>query len=116
MAAGFLVFAAVYFGFALIQESFYVWPLFIIYGLYEALTEGIGKAYVVDLVPSEKRATALGIYHAATGIMMLFASIIAGLLWDILGAPVPFVFGGSMAVLSGLLLLVLMPQMHQIRE
>jgi MFS family permease len=116
MAAGFLVFAAVYFGFALIHESFYVWPLFVIYGLYEALTEGIGKAYVVDLVPSDKRATALGIYHAATGIMMLFASIIAGLLWDILGASVPFIFGGSMAVLSALMLLVLMPQMHQIRE
>jgi MFS family permease len=116
MTVGFLVFAAVYFGFAFIQESIYVWPLFVIYGLYEALTEGIGKAYVVDLVPSDKWATALGIYHAATGIMMLFASIIAGLLWDILGAPVPFIFGGSMAVLSALLLLVLMPQLHQIRE
>ena len=116
MAAGFLVFAAVYFGFALIQENIYVWPLFVIYGLYEALTEGIGKAYVVDLVPSDKRATALGIYHAATGIMMLFASIIAGLLWDILGAPIPFIFGGSIAVLSALLLMVLMPRMHQIRE
>jgi MFS family permease len=116
MTAGFLVFAAVYFGFSLIQESIYVWPLFIIYGLYEALTEGIGKAYVVDLVPSNKRATALGIYQAATGIMMLFASIIAGLLWDILGAPVPFIFGGSMAVLSALLLVVLMPQSHHMME
>jgi len=39
-----------------------VWPLFVIYGLYEALTEGIGKAYIVDLVLSDKRATALGMY------------------------------------------------------
>ena len=116
MTAGFLVFAAVYFGFALIQKSIYVWPLFVIYGLYEALTEGIGKAYVVDLVPSDKRATALGIYHAATGIMMLFASIIAGLLWDILGAHVPFIFGGGMAVLSALLLVVLMPRSYHMIE
>jgi uncharacterized membrane protein len=37
-------------------------------------------------------------------------------LWDILGAPVPFIFGGSMAVLSALLLVVLMPQSHHMME
>lgn len=109
LGAGFVVFGIVYFGFAWVQQSIFIWPLFIIYGLYEALTEGVGKAYVVDIVPSDKRGTALGIYHAATGFMMLFASIIAGLLWDVLGAPAPFIFGGCLAAVSALLLVVLMP-------
>jgi hypothetical protein len=47
---------------------------------------------------------------------MLVASITAGLLWDILGAPAPFIFGGSMAVLSALLLVVLMPRSHHMIE
>ena len=109
LGAGFVVFGIVYFGFAWIQQSIYIWPLFIIYGLYEALTQGIGKAYVVDLVPSEKRGTALGIYHAATGFMMLFASIIAGLLWDIIAPSAPFIYGGGIAILSSLLLVLFMP-------
>ncbi len=113
MSAGFVVFGIVYFGFAWVQHSIYIWLLFIFYGLYEALTEGIGKAYVVDLVPSDKRATALGIYHGASGFMMLFASIIAGLLWDILGPSAPFIYGGAAAALSALLLVVLMPGDHR---
>ncbi len=110
LGAGFVVFGIVYFGFAWIQQSIYIWALFIIYGLYEALTKGIGKAYVVDLVPSDKRGTALGIYHAATGFMMLFASIIAGLLWDILGPAAPFIYGGGVAFLSSMLLILFMPR------
>lgn len=109
MTAGFVCFAAIYFGFALIRESIFIWPLFIMYGLYEALTGGIGSAYVVDLVSPDKRATALGLYHGVTGIMVLFASIIAGMLWDIFSAPAPFIYGGCAALLSAALLVVLMP-------
>ncbi|MDF1557576.1 MAG: MFS transporter [ANME-2 cluster archaeon] len=109
LSAGFIVFGFVYFGFAWVQQSIYIWPLFMIYGLYEALTEGSGKAYVVDLVSSDKRGTALGIYHATTGFMMLFASIIAGLVWDILGPSAPFIYGGGVAILSSLLIVLFMP-------
>lgn len=109
MSTGFVVFGIVYFGFALVRFSIYIWPLFIIYGIYEALTEGIGKAYVVDVVPWENRGTALGIYHAVTGFMMLFASIVAGLLWDILGPAAPFIYGGGLAILSSISLILFMP-------
>lgn len=109
MTAGFLVFAGVYFGFAWIEENVYIWPLFVIYGLYEALTRGVGAAYIVDMAPGDKRATALGLYHAATGIMMLFASIIAGLLWDAFGPQMPFIYGGCIAIVSGALLVTVMP-------
>ena len=91
----------------------YVWPLFAIYGVYAAFTEGVGKAYVVDLVPCEKRGTALGIYHTATGITIIFASIIAGLLWEFVGSSAPFAYGAATALLSAVLLLILMPKRHE---
>jgi MFS family permease len=110
MMWGFLIFAAVYAGFALTSKNLYVWPLFVIYGLYAAFTDGIGKAYVVDLVPVDKRATALGMYHTATGIMVLFASVVAGLLWDTFGAPAPFISGAATAVLAAVMMVLLMPR------
>ena len=110
---GFLIFAAVYLGFAFMPANIYVWPLFAIYGVYAAFTEGVGKAYVVDLVPCEKRGTALGIYHTATGITIVFASIIAGLLWEFIGSSAPFVYGAATALLSAVLLVVLMPKRHE---
>jgi MFS family permease len=109
MTWGFLIFACVYAGFAFTSETIYVWMLFVVYGLYAALTDGIGRAYVVDLVPFDKRATALGIYHTAIGMMMLFSNLIAGILWDMIGAPAPFIYGAIAAVVSAVMLIVLMP-------
>lgn len=109
MTCGFLIFACVYAGFALTAENIYVWLLFVVYGLYAALTDGIGRAYVVDLVPFDKRATALGIYHTAIGVMMLFANVLAGILWDLIGAPAPFIYGALTAFVSAVMLIVLMP-------
>lgn len=113
MLWGFLIFAAVYLGFALMPANVYVWPLFAIYGVYAAFTDGVGKAYVVDLVPFDKRGTALGIYHTATGVMIIFSSIIAGLLWEFVGSSAPFVYGAATALLCAVLLLVLMPKRHE---
>ncbi|MBW6470787.1 MAG: MFS transporter [Methanosarcinaceae archaeon] len=113
MLWGFLIFAAVYIGFALMPANIYVWPLFAIYGIYAAFTNGVAKAYVVDLVPFDKRGTALGIYHTATGVMIIFSSIIAGLLWEFIGSSAPFVYGAATAVLSAVFLLILMPKRHE---
>ncbi len=110
MVSGFLVFSAVYFAFAFVSESFYVWPLFAIYGLYIAATEGVSKALVTDIVPSERRGTALGLYHTAVGIVAFVASFIAGLLWTYLSPSAPFIYGGVMALLAALIFLVFMPE------
>lgn len=110
MVSGFLVFSAVYFAFAFVSESFYVWPLFAIYGLYIAATEGVSKALVTDIVPSERRGTALGLYHTAVGIVTFAASFIAGLLWTYIGPAATFVYGGVMALLAALIFLIFMPE------
>jgi len=53
------------------------------------LTEGVGKAYISNLVPQEKTGTAFGIYQTTIGLCTFFASLIAGLFWtyiDVSGA------------------------------
>ncbi len=107
LISGFAIFAAVYGGFALATDAWAVWPLFIVYGAYIAFTEGVGKAYVSDLVPSERRGTAMGLYNACIGVMLLLSSVIGGGLWDLFGPPATFAFGASTAGLAALLLLVM---------
>jgi MFS family permease len=90
---GLLVFAVVYAGFALIGSSAPVWPLFAVYGIYMAFTDGISRALVVDLVPASVRGKALGIHQALTGACVLIAGIVAGVLWQTVSPAAPFVVG-----------------------
>ena len=94
---GFAVFALVYFGFGLYVNRFMVWPLFAVYGFYMAMTDGVSKAYISDMVGAESRATAIGLYYCVTGILTLFASLIAGLLWTLVGKQAPFLYGAIAA-------------------
>ncbi len=108
LVVGYAVFAVVYFGFALLRAPAARWAvpaLFLVYGAYYALTEGAQRALVVDLVPAPLRATALGTFATATGLALLPASLIAGRLWDSLGASAPFFYGGTTATAALLLLL-----------
>jgi MFS family permease len=109
LVGGFLIFSLVYAGFALATDGWIVWPLFIVYGAYIAFTDGVGKAYVSDLVPAERRGTAMGLYNASTGVMLLLSSLIGGALWDLVGPPATFAFGASTALAAGLCLLLFAP-------
>jgi MFS family permease len=72
-----------------------------------ALTEGVGKAYISNLVPQEKTGTAFGVYQTTIGLITFFASLIAGLLWTYIGVSAPFIFGSIMAMISAFLFVVL---------
>jgi MFS family permease len=106
---GLLIFALVYAGFAAARQGLIVWPLFAIYGLYIALTDGVSKAFISDLVPQERRATVLGTYGTLTGIAALIASVAAGLLWDHVSAAAPFALGAGAAVAAAALMLMVLP-------
>jgi MFS family permease len=110
IGVGFAVFAAVYVGFALAGGGAVIWPLFALYGLYMALTEGVGRAFVTDFVPSERRATALGLYQGAMGAMILLSSVAAGVLWDVVDPAAPFFLGGAAALAALTLLLAALPR------
>ena len=90
LAAGFAGYALVYAGFALARGAVSPWLLFALYGVPYAMTEGLARAYVVDLVPAEARATAVGGYTFVLGLAALPASLAAGLLWDGVSHSAPF--------------------------
>jgi MFS family permease len=106
---GWIAYGLVYLGLALVQTGWQVWTLFAFYGLYYAATEGAARALVADLVPQSTRGTAYGLFNSAVGIAALPASLIAGLLWQGVGAwagfgpSAPFIFGAAMALLAGIL-------------
>ncbi len=106
---GWLAYGLVYLGFAFSQTGWHVWALFGLYGIYYAATEGVAKALIADLVPESMRGTAYGLYAAAVGLTALPASLIAGILWQGIGAwtgfgaSAPFAFGAAMALLAGVL-------------
>jgi MFS family permease len=100
---GFVLFALVYAGFAVAGSSAAVWVLFGFYGIYMALTEGIQKAFLASIVPSDFKATAFGVYATAVGLAMLPASIIGGWLWDHVSPAATFYYGSGTATLSALL-------------
>jgi MFS family permease len=104
IAVGWSLYALTYAGFALAGGSAAVLPLWLLYGAYYGVNEAVGRALVADLARPELRATAFGIVNAVTGLAILPASIIAGLLWDRVGQAAPFWFGALCAV-GGLVLL-----------
>ncbi|WP_248353681.1 MFS transporter [Anaeromyxobacter oryzae] len=106
LVGGLGVFALVYLGFALVRAPATLWALFGVYGLYIAATDGVGKAYAVELVPESVRATAVGMLGTVTGLATLVASTTAGLLWEAVGPWAAFAFGAAGALVSaaGLLL------------
>lgn len=108
IAIGWLLYAAVYAGFALTNAAA-VWPLFACYGVYIGLTEGIGKALLADLSPRGRRGTAIGLFYMASGFTSLSSSVIAGLLWDRVGPAAPFWFGAAAALLAAGLIPLLAP-------
>jgi MFS family permease len=113
---GWLVYAVIYFGFAAAQQAWQVWLLYIAYGLYFGMAFGTANAMVADLVPENLRGTAYGTYNAVIGLLAFPASFIAGILWQGIGGwggfgpSAPFLFGGSLALIASILMLVWMPK------
>lgn len=104
LIAGYAIFALVYLGFALAPNALVAGALFVVYGLYYALTDGVARALIADLVPPELRATAMGTFSTATGLALLPASVVAGLLWQGVAPWAPFVYGAALAAFAALLL------------
>jgi MFS family permease len=104
-AAGYGVFAIVYFIFAIAPSRRAIWLTMAFYGLFYALTNPVLKALVVESVGIDVRGRALGIYFFVTSVTTLLASVITGALWKIYGAAVPFYFSAGIAAVSAVGLL-----------
>lgn len=102
---GYLLYAAVYFGFGRTDNITVVVILFAVYGLYGTI-DGVQKALISDFLDKDKKGTGLGIYNSILGITLLPASLIAGVLYDKLNFSAPFYFGAIMAFLAAISMLV----------
>ncbi len=100
ISVGWLIYAAVYLGFAFATTRLHVWLLYLVYGAYESLTAGVEKAFVADLVSAGKRGTAYGLFNTAIGIAALPSSLIAGALWQEISPAAPFVFGAALSLIA----------------
>jgi len=104
-AAGYFVFAMVYFVFALAPSQLAIWLTMAFYGLFYALTNPVLKALVVESVGADVRGRALGIYSFLTSVTTLLSSVITGALWKVYGPAVPFYFSAGIATVSAFALL-----------
>ncbi|MGC4028239.1 MAG: MFS transporter [Steroidobacteraceae bacterium] len=68
-----------------------------LWGLHMGITQGLLARMVADTAPTDLRGTAFGFFNLASGIAMLAASVVAGLLWDRMGAPLTFLAGAFFA-------------------
>jgi MFS family permease len=107
IVAGWLLYAAVYAGFAVASETWHIWVLVAVYGLHFGLTEGAEKALVAELVPPQARGAAFGWYHLTVGLAAFPASLLFGAVWDLRGAGPAFLVGAGLALAAALWLAAL---------
>jgi MFS family permease len=104
LALGWLVYAAIYAGFAAARGAAAFVGLFVAYGLYFGLVGGAQKALVAEVVPAAARARGYGAYHLSVGLAALPASVLFGVLYQRFGAPAAFLTGAALSLAAAALL------------
>jgi MFS family permease len=104
IALGWLWYAAVYAGFGFFDSRPAVIAIFLSYGVYFGLTEGVEKAWVTDLTPAGRQGAAFGIYNAVLGVGTLAASLLFGALWSRVSPDAAFLTGAGLALAASLAL------------
>ncbi|KKT77319.1 MAG: Major facilitator superfamily [Microgenomates group bacterium GW2011_GWB1_44_8] len=110
----FSVFIVTYFGFALSRSLWVVGILFVFYGGFQGIFRAVGKTTAVDLVPSQLRATGLGIFSATIGFTTFFASMLAGQLWVRINPSSVFLYGVICAAAGLLAIPLLWPKTEKV--
>ncbi len=105
---GWLLYAVVYGGLALTGAGA-LWPLFALYGVHLALTDGVAKALLVDVAPRARRGLALGIFYMCSAGTTLASSVLAGVLWDTYSSAATFALGAIAALAALAIAVVLRP-------
>ena len=104
LVSGYITFSLVYFGFAFCADKALLVIIFMIYGVFTAMTACVERAFIAEIAPAELKGTMLGLHSTLAGIALLPASVIAGLLWTAVGAYAPFVYGGALSLVAACIL------------
>jgi len=101
---GYVMFGVTCIGFAIAFSPIHAIILFVAYGMFFAIVDTLQRAIVPDIIKVEHRGTAFGALHMTIGITAFISSLLAGTLWQIYGAFVPFIFGAIISIASAILL------------
>lgn len=110
--------ALTYFSFSTVAFLFtfdsqiYGWVGFILYGIFMSGYEVISRAIISDITNHQIKGTAYGIFHTVIGISSFASMLIAGFLWDMFGADVPFIASGVLSLILSVLTLFLFKTFH----
>jgi len=102
---GYLLFAFTSFSLIFTSQINTILIVFVIYGIFFAMIDGVQRAFIVDLSPPELKATTLGTFHTAIGLVALPGGLIAGLIWDKISPEGTFIFALIFTIVSIILLL-----------
>jgi MFS family permease len=110
---GLLLFASCYFGMALATEAYSFFIIFFVYGMYAATTEGVGKAWLVNVIGNAETGTALGSLAAAQSISAMMASTLTGFFWWQAGPKFAFAVSAIAALAIFFYLLKVIPSIDK---
>lgn len=105
LVIGWFLYAGVYIGFGFATAAWHAWTLFLVYGVFYALTEPAEKTLIANLVGPERKGLAFGWYNFAIGIAALPSSLIFGGLYDEFGPIAAFGWGAGLALVAAVILL-----------
>lgn len=108
LVGGWAVLAVAETGFALAGSESSVVAIFVLYGLFYALTEGSGRALISDLIPTESRGTAYAVFHAVTGAALILGGLGIGRIWDAWSFQAAFGIGAAGSACGALILSTLL--------
>ncbi len=100
---GYMLFAVTAISLIFTSQFYAILVVFVIYGAFYAMIDGVQRAFVVDLSPPELKATALGTFHTAIGLVALPGGLIAGIIWDKISPEATFLFALTLTICSLLL-------------
>lgn len=106
LTIGYSLFAVTSFGFIFAGGLYSLLGLFALYGAFKAFIDASQRAFVSDLSPVEDRATSLGAFETSTGLALIPAGLIAGLLWNI-EPSYTFIYGAGLSVIALFAFLIL---------
>ncbi|MEO5673184.1 MAG: MFS transporter [Chitinophagales bacterium] len=104
LVIGILIFSVVYAGMSLAHSTSMIVALLILYGIYAAATEGVGKALISNTVPRTETASAIGFYTGWNSITLMFASSAAGLIWYNVSPEAMFIFSAAGSLIAAIYL------------
>jgi MFS family permease len=90
--AGYVLFLITAVGLVFTNSIFILLLMFVMYGLFYAMIDGVQRAFVVDLAPENLKATALGTYHTSVGLAALPAGFLLGFIWDTISPEFMFIY------------------------